>query len=241
MVSYFKSHLKSVWVATDNRYREKILSLMEHNRRAKLLDLGCDDGVWTRKVAAAIGTGIVNVRGIDVIPKRYKKAIKAGIKVKDSDLNKRFPFPGNSFDVVHANQVIEHVWELDTFVSEIHRVLKKGGYAVICTENLASWHNIFSLLLGYQPFSLTNISFKGYIGNPLALHVNETGILPMASWHHSRVLAYAALKDIFIKHGFEVDTYVTVGYFPLSPGIASIMNRIDPVHGAFPLIKVRKT
>lgn len=40
-----------------------------------------------------------------------------------------------SFDVVYAYHVIEHVLDLQTFVAGIHRVLKPGGIAVIGTEN----------------------------------------------------------------------------------------------------------
>jgi len=78
-----------------------------------------------------------------------------------------------SFDVVHANPVIEHVFDLDRFVSEIKRVLAPGGRAIICTENLASWHNVAALFLGFQPFSTTNISETRPIGNPFALHVGD--------------------------------------------------------------------
>ena len=53
-----------------------------------------------------------------------------------------------AFDVVHANQVIEHVFDLDRFVSEIKRVLAPGGRAIICTENIASWHSVAALFLG---------------------------------------------------------------------------------------------
>ncbi len=90
----------------------------------------------------------------------------------------------------------------DQFVSEIQRILVLGGYAVICTEHLASWHNI---LLGWQPFSLTNIySQKIQIGNPLAIHNHEPSVNP-DSWQHMRVFAYQDLnqtlraQDIFSR------------------------------------------
>jgi SAM-dependent methyltransferase len=41
------------------------------------------------------------------------------------------PFPENSFDVVFCNHVMEHVEDDIKAMSEIHRVLKKGGWAII--------------------------------------------------------------------------------------------------------------
>ena len=90
-----------------------------------------------------------------------------------------------------SNQVIEHLADTDVFVAEIARVLEPGGYAVISTENLASWHNVFALVFGWQPFSLTNVSATCMgLGNPLAVHRAEEWQYH-ASWQHRRVFAYA--------------------------------------------------
>ncbi|MCS6820979.1 MAG: class I SAM-dependent methyltransferase [Microscillaceae bacterium] len=43
--------------------------------------------------------------------------------------------PSNTFDVVISFQVIEHIHQDDLFVQEIHRVLKKGGKAILTTPN----------------------------------------------------------------------------------------------------------
>ena len=93
---------------------------------------------------------------------------------------------------MHANQVIEHLYETDSFVNEIPRVLRKDGYAVISTEALSSWHSVFALILGWQPFSLTNISDKKLgLGNPLALHRGE--LATAVSWRHVRVVLHSWL------------------------------------------------
>lgn len=43
------------------------------------------------------------------------------------------PFEAETFDLLLANHVLEHVDALDLALSEIHRVLKHGGYAVLQT------------------------------------------------------------------------------------------------------------
>ena len=137
---------------------------------------------------------------------------------------------------MHANQVIEHLSDTDTFVKETHRLLKPEGYAVVCTENLASWHNIFSLILGWQPFSLSNVCERRFqVGNPLAIHTGESPRNP-SSWQHMRVFAYRGLREIFEEYGFEIERCVGSGYYPLP----SQLSKLDPRHAAFLTVKVRK-
>lgn len=44
--------------------------------------------------------------------------------------------PDNSFDYVITFQVIEHIEDDKAFVTEIHRVLKKGGKLIVTTPNI---------------------------------------------------------------------------------------------------------
>lgn len=65
--------------------------------------------------------------------------------------------------------MIERLADTDVFVADLGRVLAPGGYAVVSTENLAGWHNVFALVLGWQPLSLTNVSETRLgLGNPAA-------------------------------------------------------------------------
>ena len=216
-------------------YKRCILSCLEPSSDCvSLLDCGCDDGEWTLELGRQIGK--VRLFGIEIVEERRRLAREKGIDAKVGNLNSRFPFSDESIDVVHANQVIEHLADTDNFIKEIWRVLKPNGYAVICTENLASWHNIFALLLGWQPFSLSNVCETRFqIGNPLAIHSEESSVNP-ESWQHLRVFAYRGLKDVFVEHGFEVVHYEGSGYYPLP----NLFSKIDPRHAAFLTIKVRK-
>jgi SAM-dependent methyltransferase len=44
---------------------------------------------------------------------------------------KDMPFDDNSFDVLLCNHVLEHIDDEQKATSEIHRVLKKGGWAIL--------------------------------------------------------------------------------------------------------------
>lgn len=216
-------------------YRRCILACLEPSRHpVSLLDCGCDDGEWTLQ----LGQQIDNARlfGIEAIEERCQLAREKGVDARTSDLNDRFPFPDGEFSVVHANQVIEHLADTDNFIKEIWRVLEPGGYAVICTENLASWHNILALVLGWQPFSLSNVCETCFqVGNPLAVHSGEPSSNPK-TWQHLRVFSYRGLRGVFIAHGFEVVRCEGSGYYPLP----NWLSKLDPRHAAFLTVKVRK-
>ena len=104
--------------------------------------------------------------------------------------------------------------------------------AIICTENLASWHNIAALVAGFMPFSLTNISTRGAIGNPFNLASAAPGELE-TSWFHTRVLTAVGLEHLFRVHGLDVVTRFATGYHPLPPRLARFVARHDVRHGAF--------
>jgi len=149
-----------------------------------------------------------------------------------ADLNEPLAYADATFDLVHANQVIEHVVDLDGFVTELRRVLRPGGSAIVCTENLASWHNVAALVAGYMPFSLTNISARGAIGNPLAIGA-VCDDPPGPSWSHTRVLTTVGLTNLLELSGLRVGERFGSGYHPLPRRIARGLAAKDVRHAAF--------
>ncbi len=231
----FKKYLFALIENSYTQNSENIVNMLERQADAKILDLGCDDGAGVGVLANKIGTK--NMYGIEIVEERAEIARKAGVRVYNEDLNKTLSLDNDFFDVVYSNQVIEHLYDTDSFISEIYRILKPNGYAIISTENLASWHNIFALLFGFQPFSMSNYSAKGNIGNPFALWdgSNAQSLNP-TSWQHNRLFSYYALKDIFKKYGFQIEKIQTSGYYPLW----GKLSRLDPIHGHWIAVKIRK-
>lgn len=229
----FKKYLQSLFENAVNDNHNHIYSLLEKNSKAVFLDLGCDDGVLTKKLGQ-----ILNAKqtwGIDIVTERLNKAKKNGVRVVKHDISKKFPFKANTFDVIHANQVIEHLWNSDLFLSEVYRVLKPGGYAIISTENASSWCNISASIMGWQIFSLTNISArKRGIGNPFALH--RGGELEYPSWFHIRIYNIRGLIEYAQAFHFNVEEVRGAGYFPLP----SFIGNLDKTHAHFITLKIRK-
>lgn len=123
----------------------------------------------------------------------------------------------------------------DRFASEIYRILKPGGSAIISTENGSSWHNIFASILGWQIFSLTNVSrLQAGIGNPLALLRNQP--IEFSTWTHKVIFNYRGLKEFFLLHGFKEIQIKGAGYYPFPTQLA----KLDPRHSHFITLYAKK-
>lgn len=228
-----KAYLDDLYTRASEANRQNILSLIEFNPDGSLLDLGCDDGGWTMLLARRMQSK--NVNGVEIVEERAERARSLGVNVQIGDLARPLTYSDNAFDLIHANQVIEHVPDVDLFTSEIYRVLKPGGRVVVSTENASSWHNIFALLMGWQMFSLSNLSERRLgIGNPMALHRGEGNHLK--SWTHKVIFSYRGLKEFFEAHGFKNLRLLGAGYYPL-PGVFAAL---DVRHSHFLALRAEK-
>lgn len=120
-----KRYLQTLWGRAEKANCHNIFSMLEHNPNAALLDCGCADGELTLKIASKIGSK--NIFGVEIVDDLIRKAKQKGISVKQADLNSKLPFDDETIDIVHANQVIEHLFNTDNFISETYRVMKRGG------------------------------------------------------------------------------------------------------------------
>lgn len=239
-----KSYFSYLYKNTEKNYISNFFSLFEKDKNARILDCGCWDGINTRKFGDRIGTDFLY--GIEINRQKAKQASKNGINAKVSDLNKIFPYRNGFFDVVAANHVIEHLVGVRLFVSEIYRVLKKNGYAVIGTPNLASWHNVFALFLGLQPFSGPTIKPDYESDFGMVKSINKERLDKVFSGSkssgldHVKVMTARALIGLLRDFNFNIVDVRSFGYYPLPPSMAKLISKLDPYHGHYIIIKVRK-
>ena len=228
-----KNFFSKIYERAVNLNYKNIFALLENNSKANMLDLGCDDGRLTLRIAEEIKTK--NIFGVEIVEAKVRLAEKSGIKIKKNDLNAKLDFDDSYFDVVHANQVIEHLSNSDNFLSEIYRVLRPGGYAIISTENASSGCNIFASIMGWQIFSLTNFSNKKQgIGNPLAIHRDCQ--FDWDTWNHVRIYNIRGLKEYCEAFGFVIEKTKGSGYFPFPAS----WGNVDKAHSHFITLKIRK-
>lgn len=100
----------------------------------RALDVGCGDGVLTFKLARA-GWEAYGVDLSDIA----LQAARAELAQRRAKAEFRrascydLPFPDDWFNLVVCSEVIEHVLEPDRLLTEMRRVVKKGGRIVVST------------------------------------------------------------------------------------------------------------
>lgn len=125
----------------------------EHRDTIRILDVGCGSGRDLLAVRDAVGQNrTVELYGIECTPELAENAKARKIQALNIDLEcMSLPFPDNFFDIVMANQVLEHLKNWIWAFHEQVRVAKRGGVVIIGVPNLAALHNRILMLLGRQP------------------------------------------------------------------------------------------
>ena len=102
-----------------------------------VLDIGCGMGQLTIFVSRHLHRKTI---GVDIDPVSLKLASS---RCRDGASESRFvlfdggcfPFVSNGFEMAFAHEVIEHVPEAVSFLTEVHRLLKPGGFLIVTTPN----------------------------------------------------------------------------------------------------------
>ena len=228
-----KTYLQKMARDAESSSLSNLFTLLERRPNGNLLDCGCGDGLLTLEVAKLVGTK--KIWGIELWEKRAKEAKERGIRVIQVDLNERMPFESKKFDVIFANQIIEHIYNIDNFLEEVRRVLKPNGYIIISTPNLAGWQEVFSLIIGYQPFWLTNVIREIGKLNPIRLRESEE----IEMFPHVRVFTFHGFLVLLKAYGFKIERALG-GYYPFFGFLARVLEKIDLRHATFMTIKLKK-
>jgi 2-polyprenyl-3-methyl-5-hydroxy-6-metoxy-1,4-benzoquinol methylase len=221
------------WYVTNNyhlEYRRVLIDLLDTQPGAEYIDMGCGDGELTSKCATKIFTQ--NISGTDLVLEKLIEAdAHRNIKIYNRELGKPMDYlESNSFDVITANQVIEHLDDTDTFLKECYRILKPGGYLIISTTNLSSWHWIVLLILGLQPpgacisDEMQTREFNNYTEERL----------------HRRLFTFRGLERVLKYFGFKIENSVGTYWMLVPLSIGRVLCKLDKHHSSCITIKARK-
>ncbi|MEW2255978.1 class I SAM-dependent methyltransferase [Streptomyces sp. NPDC047869] len=140
--SVLRSH---TWRTAANSAAYLLGVLKPHMR---ILDIGCGPGTITADLAALVPEG--HVTGADRAPAILERArATAGargltnVDFTVADVH-ALDFPDDTFCVVHAHQVLQHVGDPVAALREMHRVTKPGGYIAVRDADYAAmtWYPV---------------------------------------------------------------------------------------------------
>lgn len=118
-----------------------------------ILDIGCANGSFSVLLGKEINAK--EIYGIDISEANVNEAIIRGCKALVLDIESGcIPFDDASFDLIYVGDVIEHLYNPDNVLKEVHRLLTENGICIITMPNLAALANRIALLFGYEPFPL---------------------------------------------------------------------------------------
>jgi ubiquinone/menaquinone biosynthesis C-methylase UbiE len=109
-------------------------------RNLKILEVGCGDATFTRYLTELSD----DVTAVDIAEAQLTENAKQLPKVKFQvqDLSEPMPFPDATFDVIWCSEVLEHLMDPTYALSEMRRVLKPGGIAMVTVP----YHGFFKNL-----------------------------------------------------------------------------------------------
>jgi SAM-dependent methyltransferase len=160
ITAYWDSHIHDLAIVTNpvgtpgffrqlDEYRYDKLNYLprlvdfDSYRGKMLLEIGCGAGVDLVRFAraGAVVTGVdLSRTAIDLARQNIDQhGLDASLQVMNGEA---LQFADDSFDVVYAHGVLQYTADTGKMVSEIHRVLRSGGEAILMVYNRISWLNL---------------------------------------------------------------------------------------------------
>src|SRR3989344_2109518 len=108
--------------------RNLILNIINAGKDSKIIDIGCSGGLLLAELKSK---GYNNVYGLDISKQAIEICKKSGLKNTFVGNALKTDFEDESFDVIIASDVLEHLNDDKKALSEWNRILRKNGKIIL--------------------------------------------------------------------------------------------------------------
>jgi len=147
--AYLSSYNKKHFRTYNDYWSKKLINLSTPNRAFRVLDCGCGIGLFLEHLCNSYG----EVYGLDPSGEAIANCVCKNRKIKELRINnaENLKFEDSFFDIVFCRTSIHHFKNVEEGLSQISRVLKKGGHLILsepCRDNLL-WRKIGQFYTSY--------------------------------------------------------------------------------------------
>jgi len=164
----------------------RLRQLLAERPGGAVLDVGCYDGQFLTRV---IESGSSRLIGVDVAAPALRAARARGLQPVRAQVEVGLPFRAATFATVVAGEVIEHVFDTQSVIDELARVLRPGGWLALTTPNLVALSGRAQLVLGRSPHNVEFDAGPGTAGHiryftfdTLEILLRRAGLRPRGRW-----------------------------------------------------------
>ena len=149
----------SFWVRSRSRLLKKIINKYSfQSMKTKFLEIGCGTGAFIREIAT---NGKLTIIGSEIYLKGLLYAKQKLPNVEFIQFDARHDILPDSFDIIGAFDVLEHLDDDTATISNIHKMLNEGGHFIATVPQYMSlWSRLDEIVQHKRRYSRRELLSK---------------------------------------------------------------------------------
>ena len=201
----------------------EILNKYIDDKEIKILEIGCNDGVFLEPLRKA---GFKSIVGIEANPYAAEEAASGGFDILNLMFDKRsaneIKKQYNYFDLIIMRQVLEHIPDLDSFFEALDLLLKGKELLFIEVPDFANalqsgdcstiWeehpnyftYEVLELMLDLKGYTIVEKAFYDFSGGAICVLARKTDSRSMRITNKQMLNQYSSFSGLVNEYGMKL-------------------------------------